>query len=76
MFSKLQYISQGETSAEQLKNIHAALDAGYKWIQLRFKNGTPEEITELAIEVKKLCIAQDAIFIINDHPQIAKVIMP
>ena len=74
MFSELQYISQGETSALQLQNIHAVLNAGYKWIQLRFKNGTSDEITELAIEVKKLCVEHNAIFIINDHPQIAKTV--
>ena len=74
MFSELQYISQGETSAAQLQNIHAVLNAGYKWIQLRFKNGTSDEITELAIEVKKLCVEHNAIFIINDHPQIAKAV--
>ena len=74
MFSELQYISQGETSAVQLQNIHAVLNAGYKWIQLRFKNGTPDEITELAIEVKKSCIMHNAILIINDHPQIAKAV--
>ena len=74
MFSKLQYISQGETSAAQLQNINAALDAGYKWIQLRYKNSTPDEIFELAIQVKKTCAEQGAIFIINDHPQIAKAV--
>ena len=74
MFSKLQYISQGETSAAQLQNINAAIDAGYKWIQLRYKNSTPDEIFELAIQVKKTCAEQGAIFIINDHPQIAKAV--
>ena len=74
MFSKLQYISQGETSAAQLQNIQEALDAGYKWIQLRFKNGTPHQIAELAIKIKTACKAQDALFIINDHPLIAKAV--
>ena len=74
MFSKLQYISQGDTSENQLQNIQSALNAGYKWIQLRFKNGTPEQITELAIKIKILCTAQNAIFIINDHPQIADAV--
>ena len=37
MFSKLQYISQGETAAMQLKNINEALDAGCSWVQLRLK---------------------------------------
>ena len=74
MFSKLQYISQGDTPEIQLQNIQSALNAGYKWIQLRFKNGTPEQITELAIKIKILCTAQNAIFIINDHPQIADAV--
>lgn len=74
MFNKLQYISQGETAAAQLSNIQQALAAGCKWIQLRFKNGTVEEITDLGIATKKYCIENNAIFIINDHPQIAKLV--
>ena len=38
MFEKIQYISQGETPEQQLANICRALDAGCKWIQLRYKN--------------------------------------
>ena len=74
MFSKLQYISQGKTAAAQLQNIHAAIDGGCKWVQLRFKNAAPEELTALAFEVKKICTDQSVIFIINDHPHIAKAV--
>jgi thiamine-phosphate pyrophosphorylase len=72
MFSKLQYISQGASAKEHYNNIHQALDAGCKWVQLRFKNSTFEEIIALAEDVKKLCAAYDTTFIINDHPEIAK----
>lgn len=72
MLSKLQYISQGKTAKQQLYNIEQALDAGVKWIQLRFKNALQDELLRLAIEVKMLCEANNAIFIINDHPLIAK----
>lgn len=72
MFSKLQYISQGATDNEQLNNIQQALDAGCNWIQLRFKNATPAAIKALAAQVKVLCASSNAVFIINDHPQIAK----
>ena len=72
MFSKLQYISQGATAKEQYDNIFQAVDAGCKWVQLRFKNSTYEEIIALAEDVKKLCTAYDTTFIINDHPEIAK----
>ena len=72
MFSKLQYISQGTTTTEQLNNIRQALEAGCNWIQLRHKIATASELTILAEEVKKLCTNYDATFIINDHPHIAK----
>ena len=74
MFSKLQYISQGTTAKEQYNNIYEALDAGCSWVQLRFKNTSPEDITTLAEKVKKLCVSYAAMFIINDHPHIAKQI--
>ena len=72
MFSKLQYISQGETAAMQLKNINEALDAGCNWVQLRFKNAKENELKTTAEGVKKLCETYTATFIINDHPVIAK----
>lgn len=72
MYHKLQYISQGETAAGQLDNIQEALDAGCKWIQLRFKNAGEPEIISIAEEVKRKCAAYGSVFIINDHPQIAK----
>ena len=74
MFSKLQYISQGETVAEQLTNIQQALNAGCNWIQLRFKNATLHTTMQLAEEVKQLCTTYNATFIINDYPHIAKAV--
>ena len=74
MYSKLQYISQGATDREQLKNIQQALDAGCDWIQLRFKNASTEEIKSLAKQVKEMCLSYTATFIINDHPHITKEI--
>lgn len=72
MFSKLQYISQGETAAMQLKNINEALDAGCSWVQLRFKNAEEYVLKATAEEVKKVCDTYSATFIINDHPLTAK----
>ena len=66
MFNKLQYISQGETVEKQLQNIYQALDAGCNWIQMRFKNQTPERRFSLAEAVKILCEEYLAIFIVND----------
>jgi thiamine-phosphate pyrophosphorylase len=71
MFEKIQYISQGETPEQQLANICRALDAGCKWIQLRYKNKSILEVLKLAKMVQKICKAYDAKLIINDHVQVA-----
>jgi thiamine-phosphate pyrophosphorylase len=74
MLEKIQYISQGDSPEQQLANISKALDAGCKWIQLRYKNKAIEEVQTLAKMVQKICRAYDATFIINDHVQVASEI--
>ncbi|MCI9846760.1 thiamine phosphate synthase [Flavobacterium pectinovorum] len=74
MFNKLQYISQGDTVEKQLYNIHQALDAGCDWIQMRFKNQTPEKRFVLAEAVKILCEEYLANFIVNDDVLLAQKI--
>lgn len=74
MLDKLHYISQGATFEEQEKDILEALEAGCKLIQVRFKNGTKEEITELARIAKVRCQFHEAKLIINDWVEIAKEI--
>lgn len=71
MLSTLQYISQGDTIKEQLNNIHRVLDHGYDWVQLRFKNGSLDDLSILAESAKLLCDAYCATFIINDHVSLA-----
>jgi thiamine-phosphate pyrophosphorylase len=72
MFSKLQYISQGETPKEQFENIQKALNAGCDWIQLRFKQEDELSKNYFAEKVKKECERYYASLIINDFAHIAK----
>ena len=74
MFSKLQYISQGDTQQTQVLHIRQALDHGCDWIQLRFKKATPKELLEVAEMVKRLCESYQATFIMNDHVDWAQYI--
>ncbi|WP_343588723.1 thiamine phosphate synthase [Flavobacterium sp.] len=74
MYSKLQYISQGETIEKQLYNIHQALDAGCNWVQMRFKNQTQKDAFTLAEAVKPLCEKYTANFIVNDDLHLTKEI--
>ncbi len=45
---------------------------GCRWVQLRMKNAEETGIIKNAQEVKAVCDDYDAIFIIDDHVQIAK----
>ncbi|WP_339918985.1 thiamine phosphate synthase [uncultured Flavobacterium sp.] len=74
MYNKLQYISQGNTVEEQLKNIHQALDNGCKWVQVRFKNHFSDDAFTLAEAVKILCEEYLANFIMNDNVYLAQQI--
>ncbi|WP_419869545.1 thiamine phosphate synthase [Chryseobacterium sp. CT-SW4] len=69
---ELQYISQGNTALEQQKNIHQSLDAGVKWVQVRWKNAPESLLRELSHKAKILCAEYHAVCIINDHTEIAK----
>jgi thiamine-phosphate pyrophosphorylase len=72
MYNKLQYISQGESTEEQLYNIHQALDNGCDWIQMRFKHQKPKKALALAEATKFLCEEYLANFIINDDVHLAE----
>ncbi len=74
MYSKLQYISQGDTIEKQLYNIHNALDNGCNWIQMRFKNQSQKDAFTLAEAVKPLCEKYAANFIVNDNLDLTKQI--
>ncbi|RAV99012.1 thiamine phosphate synthase [Pseudochryseolinea flava] len=71
MLNRLQYISQGVSSHEQIDNIRHALDAGCQWIQLRFKNTSEEVLQTTAAQVKRHCEQYAATFILNDDPKLA-----
>ena len=75
MYTKLQYISQGNTIQEQLHNIQQVLDAGCNWVQMRFKNQTLKDAANLAEAVKTLCEEYHATFIINDDINLAQQFM-
>lgn len=74
IYTKVQYISQGQTAANQEKNIRTALDHGIQWIQLRWKEGEEAAFYALAEKIKALCSTYKASLIINDHVAIAQAI--
>lgn len=72
----VQFITHCTGRYSYVESAHLALEGGCRWIQLRMKNSTPEEIYAAAKEVKKMCEQHHAIFIIDDCVDIAKDIHP
>lgn len=68
----LQFISHFTPSISYLEGIQMALAGGCRWIQLRIKDATPEEIRPVAIEAQRLCREASATFIIDDHVALVK----
>jgi len=73
MLHKLHYISQGITPNEHIKNIESVLNAGIKLVQLRLKNIPDEMYIDFGFKAKELCNKYDALLIINDNVNVAKL---
>lgn len=69
---QLQFISHQNEKMTYLDGIREALAGGCKWIQLRMKGATDEEVRPIALKVKEWCKEQNATFLIDDRVQLVK----
>ena len=69
---QLQFISHQNQRMSYLDGIREALAGGCKWIQLRMKGATDEEVRPIALKVKEWCKEQNATFIIDDRVELVK----
>lgn len=72
----VQFITHCTGRYSYVESARLALEGSCRWIQLRMKNSTPEEIYAAAKEVKSMCEKHHATFIIDDYVEIAKDIHP
>lgn len=70
----IQFISHYNDKYTYLDSIRMALEGGCKWIQLRMKDATTDEIRPIALEAQKMCKEAEAIFVIDDHVELVKEI--
>ena len=69
---RLLYISQGKTPDEHLTNIRRMLEGGCRWVQLRIKDMTDEELLPYAEKAKMLCDEHHGYLTVNDHAKVAR----
>lgn len=71
-YSEVQFITHCTEQYSYLDSARMALEGGCRWIQLRMKDASIDEIYPIAVEVRELCTKYDAIFIIDDHVKLVK----
>ena len=69
---KLQFITHAACGISYYESADLALAGGCRWVQLRMKDCPPGEVEETARRVQALCKNHGAIFIIDDHVELAR----
>lgn len=68
----LQFITHFTDRYSYYDSARMALEGGCRWIQLRMKDATPEEVRTEAVRVQALCKEYGATFIIDDQVELVK----
>ena len=63
----IQFITHANERYDCLDGVRMVLEGGCRWIQLRMKDASKEEILKTAESTRKLCRQYDAVFILDDH---------
>ena len=70
----IQFISHYTDQYSYLDSIRMALEGGCRWIQLRMKGMTDDEVRPVALEAQRMCKEAGATFILDDRVMLAKEI--
>lgn len=68
----LQYITNEHCGTSVPEQVRAVLDGGCRWIQVRMKEASDDEIREVIKEIMPLCIEKDAFLLLDDRVELAK----
>lgn len=68
----LQYITNTESPLSVVDQVRAVLDGGGRWIQVRMKDATDDEIAAVIEKIKPWCLESEAFLILNDRVELAK----
>ena len=69
---QLQFISHQNEKMTYLDGIHEAITGLCRWVQLRMKDASDNEVRPIAYKVKEWCKIMDVTFIIDDRVELVK----
>ena len=68
----VQFITHTTDSIGYVEGARLALEGGCKWVQLRMKDATDDEVRNAAAEIQPLCKEHEAVFLLDDRVELAK----
>ena len=68
----IQFITHQNDCIGYAEGAKMALEGGCKWIQLRMKDGTDDEVRSVAAEIQPLCKQNEAIFLLDDRVELVR----
>lgn len=68
----LQFITNTESPVSPVEQVKGVIAGGCRWVQVRMKDASDEEITRVVEEIKPLCLETETFLILNDRVELAK----
>lgn len=68
----LQYITNTQSTVPVADQVRAVVRGGCKWVQIRMKDASDDEIRAVVADIKQLCIDKGVFLILNDRVELAK----
>lgn len=68
----IQFITHANDRYNYLDGVRIALEGGCRWIQLRMKDASEEEVLKTAESTRKLCRQYDAVFLLDDYVELVE----
>lgn len=69
---QVQFITHKNDRFSYVDGARMALEGGCRWIQLRMKDATDDEVRGAAAAIQPLCKEHDAVFLLDDRVELAK----
>lgn len=68
----LQFITNTESHVSPAEQVKAVISGGCRWVQIRMKDASDEEVKKVVEEIKPLCLETETFLILNDRVELAK----
>lgn len=70
----LQYITNTNAPIDVVDQVKAVIDGGCRWVQIRMKDATDDEVAGVVDKIKPLCLQTETFLILDDRVELAKTL--